>query len=109
MTIQHHLDEATIVAFAAGAVAHPIAVVVSAHLSMCPRCRKHVRQAEALGSAALVNDDGVALSQGAINNLMERLDVEVRCSEPASEQPPVALENGCSVLPPQVHLSLIHI
>ena len=53
MMPRHHLDEATIVGYSAGALPDAFAVVVSAHLSICQRCRDSVRDADAIGGALL--------------------------------------------------------
>ena len=49
MSIRHHPDDATLVAYAAGAVTEGISLVVAAHLDLCPQCRARVRDATDLG------------------------------------------------------------
>jgi len=41
-TIKHHPDGATLMSYAAATLAEPLAAVVAAHVSMCPRCRADV-------------------------------------------------------------------
>lgn len=53
MNINHHLDEATIVAHAAGTLDEALSVVAASHISWCPQCRTAVRRAEALGGEIL--------------------------------------------------------
>ncbi len=53
MRPHHHLDDATLMSFAAGALAAPLAVVASAHLERCAECRQRLRAAEAIGAALL--------------------------------------------------------
>ena len=106
MSIHHHLDDATVVAFAAGALPTPIALVVSAHLSMCSECRARVRRAEAIGSAVLEDEAPVTMSAGCMNNMFERLEAETRTEAAAptltlSEKP-----EEDSILPPQVRKAL---
>lgn len=105
MTIQHHLDDATIVSFAAGVLPTPIALVVSAHLSLCSACRDRVKTAEAMGSAMLEDEPPVTLSAGCMNNLFERLEAETRSE---NNVPKLALSNTQDdpVLPPQVRKAL---
>ena len=105
MSIQHHLDDATVVAYAAGALPAPIALVVSAHLSFCPQCRGHVRQAEAMGSAVLEEEAPVSLSAGCMNNLFERLEAETRSEATA---PTLTLSDSREdpILPAQVRKAL---
>lgn len=53
--IRHHPDGATLLAYAAATLAEPLAAVVAAHLSMCPRCRSEVADLELLGSAIMLS------------------------------------------------------
>jgi putative transcriptional regulator len=49
MTPRHHLDPATILAHAAGALPLELAVIVATHLAVCAHCRRQVRDAERIG------------------------------------------------------------
>jgi putative transcriptional regulator len=49
-TIRHHPDSATLMSFAAGALAEPLSAACSAHLSMCAQCRGELRDMELLGA-----------------------------------------------------------
>lgn len=51
MTITHHLDEATLMSFAAGSLPAALAAVAAAHTAMCPRCRHEVALLEGVGQA----------------------------------------------------------
>ena len=53
MTIVHHLDDATILAYAAGTLGEALSVAAACHISICPECRTAVRKAEALGGEIL--------------------------------------------------------
>jgi putative transcriptional regulator len=53
--IRHHPDSTTLLSFAAATIAEPLAAVVAAHLSMCPRCRAEVADLELLGSAIMLS------------------------------------------------------
>ncbi len=78
MTIMHHLDESTIVSFAAGSLPAAFAIVASGHIDHCACCRDKVARAQRLGGAILDSVEPVALSQGAANNLLERLEADDR-------------------------------
>jgi putative transcriptional regulator len=71
--ISHHLDEATILAYAAGTLGEALSVVAAAHIAWCPECRRAVRDAEALGAALFDGDDGLALADRALESVMARL------------------------------------
>ena len=64
MTILHHLDDATIVACAAGTLDEASRVVATTHIAMCAECRERFRIAEKIGSAVLdeVNPEVVSSS-----------------------------------------------
>jgi len=67
MTLIHHADDATLMAYAAGAVTEGFSLVIAAHLENCSRCRDRVADAEGLGGELLaglpkenLSDDGLA-------------------------------------------------
>jgi putative transcriptional regulator len=53
MTIRHHPDDATLMAFAAGTLPQAFAAVVAAHIAMCPRCREELEILNAVGGALI--------------------------------------------------------
>ncbi len=73
MKISHHLDEATILAYAACTLGEALRVVAAAHVAWCPDCRSAVREAEAIGAALFERDEGLALPEGALERTMQRL------------------------------------
>lgn len=74
MTIVHHLDEATIVRYAAGDLDEAFAVIVAAHIAVCDECRRGVRTAEALGAHMLEQCEPAAIAPDAFERLAQRLD-----------------------------------
>ena len=56
--IRHHPDGATLLSYAAATIAEPLAALVAAHLSMCPRCCAEVADLERLGSAVMLSSHG---------------------------------------------------
>jgi putative transcriptional regulator len=63
VTIAHHLDDATLISFAAGTLAEAHAIVIGAHLALCPHCRASLHMAEAIGGGVLADQTPVAVSQ----------------------------------------------
>lgn len=53
MTPRHHLDSATVIAFAAGTLSPALAAVAASHLETCAHCRQQVQQGERLGGLLL--------------------------------------------------------
>lgn len=78
MTIKHHLDHSTIMSFAAGSLPAAFAIVASAHIDHCAECRAKVARAQSLGGFVLEEGKAVALSPGAANNLLERIEAQDR-------------------------------
>lgn len=62
MTISHHLDDVTLVAYAAGTLGEAHSVVVATHVAMCATCRSAVRTAEALGGSILAEQEASAVT-----------------------------------------------
>lgn len=53
-TIRRHPDDATLLSYAAGALAEPLAAAVAAHVSVCSHCRREVGDMELLGATLLL-------------------------------------------------------
>lgn len=53
MNPRHHLDEATVVSFAAGALSAEMAAVAATHMDGCELCRERLSGAEHIGGALL--------------------------------------------------------
>jgi putative transcriptional regulator len=62
LKITHHLDDATLLAFAAGTVGEAHGIIVASHLAMCPTCRIALRNAEGLGGGILESQIEQAVS-----------------------------------------------
>ncbi|PTX48209.1 ChrR-like anti-ECFsigma factor [Gemmobacter caeni] len=72
--ITHHIPDDILDAWRAGALSHPYAVVVAAHLSLCDECRAAVETADMIGGALLDGLEGQALDAGARQRMMDALD-----------------------------------
>jgi putative transcriptional regulator len=74
MTVQHHLDDATLVRYASGDLDEAFAVIVASHLDLCETCRHATRDAESIGGQLLETVDQVPLSAGAFDEVLELID-----------------------------------
>ena len=78
MNPRHHLDPATIVSHAAGALSPEMAAVVATHLEGCGHCRQAVAQADGIGGALMAQRQGAELPEDRQARLrramLERLD-----------------------------------
>ena len=78
MTPARHLDPATVVAYAAGALHEATMVVVATHLAGCSHCRSQVRDAERIGGVLVEQqqplDMVVARAEELRAAMLERLE-----------------------------------
>ena len=73
MTINHHLDEATLFSFGAGTLQPSLTVLVKAHLELCSTCRSAALAAAEIGGALLREQDEVAVSADSKSAVMDRI------------------------------------
>jgi putative transcriptional regulator len=81
LTIIHHLDEATILSYAAGTLGEALSVAAACHVSMCAECRTAVRKAEALGGEILDDLEATAISEARRAATLASLD-DTRAAKP---------------------------
>lgn len=73
MSVQHHLDPATVLRYASGDLDGAFAIAVATHLAFCTECRDAVRLAESVGGE-LMEREGTEISDGLFEQLMTRID-----------------------------------
>jgi putative transcriptional regulator len=90
MMPRHHPSEATILAYAAGALSEGLSLVVASHLGYCPDCRSQVSQGEVIGGALLADLAPATLAPGAREQALLQL---TRPAPPPAAMPrPVAAD-----------------
>lgn len=98
MNPQHHLDPATLVSFASGALGEAMVAVAATHLVGCRRCRALLRDADDIGGRLLAQQQPDRNRQGRFEVLRkamsERLD-----GVPLETSPQPKPENVLSVVP----------
>lgn len=72
--IHHHPTDALLVAYGAGGLTEPLALVVATHLSACPACRDRVADIEMVGGSLLDDLPPEALAPDALDQVLARLD-----------------------------------
>lgn len=85
MSPRHHLGEATLVSFAAGALSPEMSAVAATHLEGCRHCRELLREAESIGGVLLARQQ--AAGPEALQSVDEaslREDILGRLDEPAA-------------------------
>ncbi len=63
MTVQHHLDIATLMSCSAGSQPEALAGVIASHLAVCPRCCEQLRKLSCVGDVLLATLPPVAVAQ----------------------------------------------
>ena len=87
----HHLADDMLLAYAAGTINEAAALVVAAHVSLCPRCRAAVLSAEAVGGALLEGIEPQPVSQSGLTQVLDRLDTPATRPAISSKKAPAAL------------------
>lgn len=72
--VRHHPDESTLMAYSAGALTEGFNLVVAAHLEFCPRCRRRVAEAEAVGGKLLQELPIDSTPAGGIDQVWQLID-----------------------------------
>jgi putative transcriptional regulator len=80
--ISHHLDDATVVAYAAATLPESHMLVVASHLGYCPSCRQAVREAEAVGGEIMMQQDAAAVSDVCRSATLASLDAMMTAPTP---------------------------
>lgn len=94
MTIAFHPDIATLMAFSAGSLEEPYAVVVATHVAMCEACREQVKRTDLIGGALLSAEPEAEMSGSALDRLLEAArddDVEQAQAAPAAANVPAPI------------------
>lgn len=87
----HHPNDGLLIAYAAGTLDEPLALLIATHLALCPACRSTVSGYESLGGVLLDDIEPTAVSDQALERLFDRLDepepVEALRREPGAAAP----------------------
>ena len=90
MTSEHISVDDLLLAHAAGRLPEPVGLVVATHLALSPERQSVYREYEALGGAMLEDLRPAALSAGAFDRLLSRLDGEGDAIQVAAKPSPRA-------------------
>ncbi|MBB4265836.1 ChrR family anti-sigma-E factor [Roseospira visakhapatnamensis] len=103
MTVKHHPSEAVLFAYAAGGLGEGLSLLVAAHLSFCPSCRRSVAEAEAVGGVMMEEIAPVAVRPDSLDRVLANLDgapVPNRAATPAPPRPTPASAARSTDTPP---------
>ncbi len=76
MTIDHHIPDPLLAAYAAGSLPYVFEVVIATHVSMCDSCRAQLTAHETAGGVILNDMPAADLSAGMKSNLMALLEAD---------------------------------
>lgn len=71
---RHHPNDGLLVAYAAGSLDEPLALLIATHLALCPDCRATTAGYEAFGGVLLDDLAPEAVSDQALARVFQRLD-----------------------------------
>jgi putative transcriptional regulator len=74
LTITHHLDPATILAYAAGTLGEALSLAAASHIAWCEECRAMMRAAETVGGAMMAEAEPAAVSPACREATLAKLD-----------------------------------
>ncbi|ANG63714.1 transcriptional regulator [Marinobacterium aestuarii] len=89
MNIRHHLDDATLLVYAAGSLSEGMSLLVASHIDRCAHCQVRVRQAEAVGGALLEELTPVALAPDALDQVLALLETDAGVPQARTPRPAV--------------------
>ncbi|GHA36919.1 anti-sigma-E factor ChrR [Devosia pacifica] len=94
MSVTHHPDLSTLMAFSAGTLDEPFSAVIATHLAMSEGGRETVRKINAIGGAFVDAAEPVEMSDGALDRLLDAAD-----ASPCERQPVVRSETTADDIP----------
>lgn len=74
MSVNHHLSDEMIGAYAAGSLSEGWSLGVATHLALCPVCRKRVAAAEAVGGSLLESAETAPVAADALGEVFARIE-----------------------------------
>ncbi|NDR59254.1 ChrR family anti-sigma-E factor [Aliiruegeria sabulilitoris] len=74
-SIQHHIPDHLLLAYASGNLSHPLAAVVATHVSMCLECRAALEAHQMIGGELIEASPDVELSRDLKSSVLDLLDL----------------------------------
>ena len=95
--IQHHPDEALLLAYAGGGADEAVSLIVATHMAFCTDCRARAARLEAIGGSLLQDLQPAPLSKDALQSALAKLDeikpLERRARPASRDGTPEVLRN----------------
>lgn len=92
-TITHHLDDATLMCFAAGSLPQALSAVVATHIAVCPQCSREARRLDLVGAVLFAGLRDTQLERPVPVMALHRLEADAATvpNTPASTEVPAPL------------------
>jgi putative transcriptional regulator len=99
MTPRHHLDPATVLSHAAGALSQELSAVVATHLEGCATCREAVARAEGVGGLLINQQHAQPASETRAQALRAAMLERLNATPPAAPRTPAPGSNDPDRIP----------
>lgn len=99
MTPRHHLDPATVLSHAAGALSQELSAIVATHLEGCATCREAVRQAEGVGGLLINQQHAQPALETRAHALRAAMLERLETTPPAAPRVPAPRANDPDRIP----------
>ena len=101
MAITHHPADDLLVAYAAGSLSESLSLLVATHSALCPRCRREIERAEAIGAAVLEEGAPADMESSALEATLARLNGASGTSEGMTGKRPTSpfADAGAKAIP----------
>lgn len=86
--INHHLDEASLIALSSGTLDARLALAATAHIELCSKCRADLRLADRMGGAMLIDQPPVSTAQDGLARCWDSIDATGRSVAREAEPAP---------------------
>lgn len=100
---RHHLDDATLVSHASGALRPEFATIAAIHLVGCAVCRARLAQAERVGGVLVEQQQPVAVGDAQRDRLRQAMLRTLAAEVPAARSPAMAPADDPDSLPAPLH------
>lgn len=98
--INHHLQEETLLAYAAGTLGEHLNFVIATHLAVCPQCRAKAHEMDVAGASNLMQLAPMTLKATALDDIMARLDDDFMMEKPVAANKAVTTADDAEIPAP---------
>ena len=82
--MKHHLTDQLLMSYVTGNLPEAFNLVVATHISLCDECRARAGELDAVGGAILGDTEGVAMAEGSLQDMLDRIAAFPAMASPAA-------------------------